>query len=198
MEQQFSEKDSLQLINAMINKAKNNYSESGTLYLVWGFTIFICSIAQFIALKFFDYQQAYYIWFVTWGVFIYQVIFLKRKKKTVKVRTYTDEVLGYVWICFVICLFVMLIILLQSKSYTLINTVILVVYGIPTFLSGAILKIQSLTIGGICCWVLAEISLFIPLQYHILLISAAVLIAWIIPGIILRNKFLKQSSSYAR
>ncbi len=198
MEQQFSEQDSLQLINSMINKAKNSYSESGTLYLVWGFTILICSVTQFIAIKFFNYQQAYYIWFLTWGVFFYQVFFLARKKKRVKVKTYTDEILGYVWICFIVCLFVMLFVLIQSKSFTLINTVILVLYGIPTFLSGAILKVRPLVIGGIACWVLAEVSLFIPIEYHILLISVAVIVAWIIPGMFLRNKFLKQPISYAR
>lgn len=31
-----SETESLRLISSMINKAKNGFSESGTLYLFWG------------------------------------------------------------------------------------------------------------------------------------------------------------------
>jgi hypothetical protein len=31
-----SETESLRLISSMINKAKNDFSESGTLYLLWG------------------------------------------------------------------------------------------------------------------------------------------------------------------
>lgn len=192
MEQPLNEKSSLLLIESMINKAKNNFSESGTLYLVWGIAVLFCSVAQFIAIYFYNYQQAYYVWMLTWAVFIYQTIFLARKKKKEKVKTYTDEILGYVWTCFIACLFILLLILQYNKIYQLIYPAILVVYAIPTFLSGAILKVKPLFIGGICCWALAISSLFIPVQFHILLISAAVLLAWIIPGIYLRKKYLKQ------
>lgn len=192
MEESFNEKQSLELITGMINKAKNKFSESGTLYLVWGIAVLICSIAQFILGNVMGYQNAYYVWFFTWAVYIYQAIFLFRKKKQLKVKTYTDEILGYVWICFIICFFVMIFILIYSKRFELIYSAILVIYAIPTFLSGAILKARPLTIGGICCWVLACISLFVPLQYHLLLIAAAVLLAWIIPGLYLRNKYLNQ------
>lgn len=35
----FSPKDSLQLIDQMINQAKNRFSENGFLYLLWGWLI---------------------------------------------------------------------------------------------------------------------------------------------------------------
>ena len=193
MENVFDEKQSLELIAGMINKAKNKFTESGTLYLVWGIAVLICSIAHFVLWHFFDYKQAHYVWFFTWFVYIYQAIFLAKKKKNQNVRTYTDEILGYVWICFIVCFFIMIFILLYNKKFDLIYSAILVLYAIPTFLSGAILKVKSLLIGGICCWVLACISVFVAVEYHLLLISAAVLIAWIIPGINLRNKYLAQT-----
>ena len=193
MEDAFNEKESLQLIAGMINKAKNKFSESGTLYLVWGIAVLICSVAQFFLGNVMGYQHAYYVWFFTWVVYIYQAIFLFRKKKNLKVKTYTDEILGYVWICFIICLFIMLFILLYNRRFELIYSVILVLYAIPTFLSGAILKAKPLLFGGICCWALACISLFIPVEYHLLLISVAVFLAWIVPGLYLRNKYLNES-----
>ena len=191
MEPSLNEQSSLKLIESMINKAKNNFSESGTLYLVWGVVIFVCSITQFIATYFYQYEHAYYVWFLTWLVLIYQLIFIAKKKKKEKVKTYTGEILGYVWTCFIVCLFVLMFILQYNKAFFLINSVILVLYAIPTFLSGGILKVKSLMIGGICCWLLAVISIFIPVEFHILLISVAVLIAWIIPGIIMRKKYLE-------
>ncbi len=193
MEDVFDEKQSLELIAGMINKAKNKFTESGTLYLVWGIAVLVCSIAHFILWHFFHYKQAHYVWFFTWLVYIYQAIFLAKKKKNQKVRTYTDEILGYVWICFIFCFFVMIFILLYNRKFDLIYSAILVLYAIPTFLSGAILKVKSLLIGGICCWVLACISVFISVEFHLLLISTAVLLAWIIPGINLRNKYLAQT-----
>ncbi len=193
MEESFNEKESLELISRMINKAKNSFSESGTLYLVWGIAVLICSVTQFVLGNLMGYKHAYYVWFFTWAVYIYQAIFLFRKKKNLKVKTYTDEILGYVWICFIICFFVMIFILIYSKRFELIYSVILVLYAIPTFLSGAILKVKFLLIGGISCWVLASMSLFIPVQYHLLLISVSVVLAWIIPGLYLRNKFLNEN-----
>lgn len=194
MEQPLNEQTSLLLIESMINKAKNRFSESGTLYLIWGLVIFVCSITQFIAVYFYKYSQIYYIWYLTWIVLIYQIFFLARKKKREKVKTYTDEILGYVWLCFIICLLLSVFIVLYNRSYLLVNPLILVAYAIPTFLSGAILKVNSLLLGGITCWVLALSTVFIPAQFHILLIALAVLVAWIIPGLYMRKKYLRENS----
>ena len=37
----------LALIESMINRAKNHFSENGFLYLLWGWVICICSLGQF-------------------------------------------------------------------------------------------------------------------------------------------------------
>jgi FtsH-binding integral membrane protein len=47
-------------------------------------------------------------------------------------------------------------------------------------------------VGGIVCWVLAILSLFVPVEFHLLLISAAITIAWLLPGWYMRKKYLKQ------
>ncbi len=192
MDNRFNEQAGLELIQSMINKAKNNYTESGTLYLVWGIVVLLCSLSQFVLAYFFKYEYAHFIWLATWGVFAYQIYYLSNKKKRVKVRTYADEILSYVWICFIACFFTMIFILIYTRNFELILTVILVLYGIPSFLSGAILKIDLLVVGGISCWALAIVSLFIPIQFHLLLISAAITVAWILPGWNMRKKYLKQ------
>ena len=196
MEQPLNEQTSLLLIESMINKAKNRFSESGTLYLIWGIVIFVCSLTQFIAVYFYHYSDIYYVWYLTWLVLIYQVYFLARKKKREKVKTYTDDILGYVWICFIICLLLLVFIVLYNKAYLLVNPAILVAYAIPTFLSGAILKVRSLFLGGIVCWLLAISTVFIPAEFHILLIAVAVLVAWIIPGMYMRKKYLKENNLF--
>jgi hypothetical protein len=67
----------------------------------------------------------------------------------------------------------------------------LILYGMPTFLSGVILKFKPLMVGAVCCWTLAIISPFINVQYQLLLIAGAVIAAWIIPGYLLKRKFKK-------
>lgn len=189
-EPQMTETESLQLIASMINKAKNRFSESGTLYLLWGWLILICCIVQFIGFYFF-HADAYYVWFSTWLLLIYQFFFLRKKWKSRKVRTYTEEINGFVWLVFFICMMLIFFIGVQFKKYEIINPMLLVLYGMPTFLSGIILKFKPLVIGGICCWVIALVSPFVNFDYQLLLISAAVISAWIIPGYLLKQKFKK-------
>src|SRR5688572_30162129 len=115
-EKNLSGEESLQLITKMINQAKNRVSETGTLYLFWGWIIFICCITVFVMLFYFKFQQAYNVWYLTWLGFIYQIFYLIKKKKTKKVRTYTDEIIGFVWLTFIICVFIILYILIKNNA----------------------------------------------------------------------------------
>jgi hypothetical protein len=174
-EERFSPEQSLQLIGSMINTAKGRFSENGHLYLLWGWTVFVCSIAQFILMYYVRFEQHYLVWMLTWLVFIYQMVYLSRQKKKIKVRTYMDEIMGVVWITFVILMFLfgfLLGMLMGDDYYRYINPAFLALYGMPTVLSGTILK-------------------FIPYEYQLLLLAVAVAIAWIVPGYILRSKYKK-------
>ena len=191
-EQPFSEQQSIRLIESMINKARNQFSENGHLYLLWGWVILACSIAQFVLTEFVHSSSAYLVWMLTWLAVVYQIIYLVRKKKQRKVRTYTDGIIGGVWLSFAITMFLFAFSIgnLQGISYNkILNPLLLALYGIPTFLSGIILRFRPLMMGGICCWCLCVLAPFIPSQYQVLLLGAAVIVAWIIPGYLLRKRY---------
>lgn len=188
-----SEKESLALISSMINKARNNFNESGIIYLIYGWVIFICSLVQFIALYYFKNPDVYYIWYLTWLPVIYHVIYLRKKRASEKTRTYTDEIIGYIWLVFIISISLLIFLQLYLQSAATINLTILVLYGMPTFLSGVILKSRALKIGGVFCWLLAILSVFIYPEFQSLLIALAVVFAWIIPGYILKENLKKES-----
>ena len=114
---------------------------------------------------------------------------LKKKTKTQKVNTYTEEIYGFVWIAFFICLMLSLFIVNYSGNFKLIYPIILVLYGLPIFLSGVILKFKPLIMGSICCWIFSVLALFILPEFQLLLVAVAVLLAWIIPGYLLRIKY---------
>jgi hypothetical protein len=187
---QISERDSLALISSMVNKAKNTFSETGKLYIIWGWLIFLCCLVQFLALKIFD-KNISYIWFSTWVLLIYQIFFLRKKRRLRKVRTYTEEINGFVWLVFFICLLILAFIGIQFEQYQMIDPMILVLYGMPTFLSGIILKFRPLIVGGIICWLLAILSTFVNINFQLLLVAAGVAAGWIIPGYILKSRFKK-------
>ncbi len=188
-----TEKESLELITSMINRAKEKVNESGTLYLIWGWLILFCCLVQFVGLHFLNYPNAYLIWFLTWILAIYQVFYIRKKRKSSTVKTYMREINGYVWLVFFICMILIFFIESRFQVYSISNPLLLVLYGMPTFLSGIILKFKPLIIGGICCWALSVLSTFIPFDYQLLLIAIAIISAWIVPGYILKQNSKKEN-----
>jgi hypothetical protein len=181
----------------MINRAKDKFAEDGSMYLLWGWVVFICSITQFVLMHFFKYPYHYLVWFASWIVVIYQVVYMRRKIRYRRVRTYTGYILGYVWLTFVIVIFLLAFLigrLTTGEYYSHISPILLTIYGIPIFLSGIILRFKPLIIGGIGCWILSIAAMLINnYDYQFLLIPLAMIIAWIIPGYLLRAKYKLQS-----
>jgi len=176
--------------------AQDKFAENGHLYLLWGWVVFICSLTQFGLQRIFNLgpDRTWYVWTTTWVALIYQVSYIRRKRRKMQVRTYTGDILAYVWLVFGIATLLMVFILGSNHQYALINPVLLVSYGVPTFTSGIILRFRSLMWGGMACWILAVVSSMVLNDFQLVIIALAVLIAWIIPGYQLRNKF-KQSNS---
>jgi len=196
-EENFDPKQSLLLIESMINRAKDKFAEDGSMYLLWGWVVFVCSLTQFVLMHFFKYPYHYIVWFASWIVVIYQVLYIRKKIKQRRVRTYTGYILGYVWLTFLIVIFLLAFLigrLTEGDYYSHISPILLTIYGIPIFLSGIILRFKPLVIGGIGCWILAIAAMLIGnYDYQFLLIPLAMIIAWIIPGYLLRAKYKLQS-----
>lgn len=196
-EAEFSAEESLQVIQTMINTARNQFSENGHLYLLWGWVVLFCSIAQFVLLNYVKYEYHYMVWLLTWGAFIYQMVYLYRRKRREKVRTYADNLIGFVWMVFIVMMFLFGFLFgreMGDNYYRLMSPGFLALYGMPTFLSGVILKFRPLVIGGACCWILSIISTYIPYEYQLLMLAAAMIVAWIIPGYAFRAKYKKENA----
>jgi hypothetical protein len=193
-DEDFTHTDSLAVIQTMINKAKDQFSENGHLYLLWGWVILICSIGHFTLTNFFAYKDASLIWMLSWVAVIYQTYYLWKQGKKRKVKTYTDDVIGWIWISFVILMFLFGFLFARAlgpEYYKFMNVGFLALYGMPTFLSGITLRFRPLIIGGVSCWLLSVIAGFVPFEYHLLLLALAVIVAWIIPGYALRARYKK-------
>jgi hypothetical protein len=188
----FSPKDSLLLIDNMINQAKNRFSENGFLYLLWGWVILLSSVGHFILIKLQLFKHPEMIWISTWLTIIYQVIYLVRKRKEETVKTYSEHIIGYVWMVFGISLGMISFILSKTNNWEVMNALLLMLYGMPTFLSGVIMRFTALKVGGIICWILSIVAVLVAPVYVLLLLAVAVIAAWIVPGYLLRKKFKNQ------
>jgi len=188
-----TDKQSLELITSMINKAKSRFHESGFLYLFWGWVVLICCIIESVVSHFFNVKNAYTVWYIMALAMVYQIFFLRKKRKLKTPATYTEDINRYVWLVFGICEILLVFILISFKKYEVINPAVIALYGMPIILSGIILKFKPLISGGICCWVISGISPFINMEFQLFLTVAAIICGWIIPGYLLRQKFKKEN-----
>jgi len=188
-EQPLSEQESLALITQMINKAKCDYAETGVECLMWGSIITLCSIISYSG---YLTGNLYLdnIWYLVFAAIPLQIIISARQARRKKYTTYNDDAMGGIWISFgiSILLFSFYDHKFQPPSA---NTMFLIIYGIPTFATGFARRFKPMLIGGIACWLLAIASAFTPFPYIMLYGIIAAQLAWFIPGLILRGKYLK-------
>jgi hypothetical protein len=184
---------SLLLIESMIRTAKNRFSDNGHLYLLWGWVVLICSVGHFAAIQWNPFGHPEWIWGLTWVALLYQTVYLIRLKKKIRVSTYTDDILKAIWLVFVGCGLLLAVVVGRLGDWNTMYPLILMLYGIPTILSGTVLRFKPLVWGGIICWMLCMVSVFLPLRYNLLMVSLAVIAAWIIPGYLMKQKFAKEN-----
>lgn len=196
-EKQLSGHESLALINQMISKAKNEITDNGLGWLLWGGMIFLASVSTYIIIEF-DLDVSP---FVGWNVFgliaiplmVYNFI---RHKRTVTTRTYVDELLYLFDIGFTICLFVIILSMNISVDPNDGFGYFLMVYGFLMLIQGGAIRFRPLFIGAIINWA-GALAIFFneEFKYDMLITAAAVFIGYIIPGLMLRNQYRKRIKS---
>lgn len=194
-EKEMNPQESLKLIENMINRAKNRFSEDGFQYILWGWVVLGCSVLQFVLLHFFKYPKHYIAWNFIWIAVVIQTAYVWKRNKQKVVKTYTDEIIFYIWLSFLIMSFLYSYLIGHIAGvdyYRHITPIMLASYGMPVFLSGIVLRFKSLIIGGVGCWILSPLSLYLSFEYRLLMPAVAMLIAWIIPGYMLRTKYKQQ------
>ncbi len=190
MEKQIDEQMSLQIIKEAIENAKMNIKDNGFFYLLWGWLVLIASLLQFGLMQF---TTIPYFW-VGWPVLmigggIVSGIYGYRLGKKSIVMTHVDLAMIYLWYGFAIAITIFIVAaLFNLMSFTLLNPVIIVLYGLGTFVSGGILKFKPLIIGGLIASGIAVVAFFIQSEMQLLLMAAAIIIAYLIPGYMLKSR----------
>jgi hypothetical protein len=186
-EKQLTEQESLALITRMINKAKCEYVETGISALMWGIVIVFCSLVSFFS--FYEHWKwADYVWFLTIVAVIPQIIIAIREAKKRKFKTYNDNAMSGIWISFGVGIFLFSY-FINVYNVQHVESAFLIFYGIPTFSTGIARNFKPMIIGGIGCWIIFIISLYVAFPYTMLLTAVAATIAWFIPGLILRARY---------
>jgi len=64
----------------------------------------------------------------------------------------------------------------------------LIVTGLPTYFTGSILKLKELRYGGGVFWVLGLVSIFSSPEYSSLIFALAIVLGYLVPGMIMKNR----------
>jgi len=214
-----TEKESIELITEMISKAKGNFHESGTSAILWGTVIGICGLVSFAQMQW-NFNIGFDMWWITFAAVIPQIWIIIQERKRKIVKTHPQHATDVVWLVYavsVICLIIYSWIVpgvsaklfnqdglellsrniitgeMQPQKFIIpsFSSIYLIVYAFPTLATGLINRFHVMIYGAIICYGFFVLSLFTPFKYDMLLNGLAGIGNWLIPGLLLRQRYLK-------
>ncbi len=219
-----TEQESLEIIQSMIQKAKASYHDKGISSLLWGSVVTIASLVSFTQ-KQYDFYIGFDIWLIVLFAIIPQIIISIKEGKEIKVKKYEDETIDTVWMVYGISIFCLVFYqnitpnvsnnIIKNEGWQLtkhfinnlqpdviitpfvpsIFSLYLILYALPTLVTGVTKKFKPMIFGAIVCYAMFIVSCFTTSKYDMLCGAVAAISCWLIPGIILRKKYLKSKAA---
>lgn len=180
--------ESMEIINKMINTAKNKLADDGFLLIFWGWNVIAAAIIHYATLKL-NIAHGEFTWAILMPLGgIVSAIYGYKQGKKAKIKTYVSSYLSYLWGAFGIGM-VLTLVCMPQYGIKATYFILMMLYGVATFVCGGILNFKPLIIGGIFSFLCAFVSNFFGEVDQLLLISIALLGSYVIPGHLLRVKF---------
>lgn len=180
------EKKSLEIITGMIEQAKGNIGKNSVYYLLWGWLGMGASMGQYVLMQL-DFAHHYLPWVILMPLGGIVAAILGARSAKSGAAGYTDRIMGYLWMAFSITL---LIVLANGFKMTwhISYSMLIALIGLATFVSGGVLRFTPLKIGGWFAWALTGVALYTNLEISVLCIAATMLVSYLIPGYMLKQK----------
>lgn len=187
MEQELTPSESLKLIETMISQAKRSFQRQSYHFMLWGVLL--------IAAMLFNYFMA--LAGSDLGGFAWPVIGIgggllsfmhgAKEGRTNSVATPMERVIMWLWLGFVAT---MLITMISggSSGHEMPIASIIVLTGLPTFVTGQLMRFRPLILGGVLFWVLGAVSYFTPISVNVWLFIAAIFFGYLVPGYLLKRQ----------
>ena len=111
----FSPQESLQLIQSMIAKTKEDISKNSFNFLLWGWLAFLAILGQYLLKVIFEYEHHYIVWLVTFIGLGISIVYNRRKNRG-HARTYIGESMAYLWTGLGVSFFILSYLLANIKG----------------------------------------------------------------------------------
>lgn len=180
--------ESLRLIESMIGQAKKSFSRMSFYFLLWGGLLIAAMIATYLL------RDTLGGWGngAPWGIVgalggIASGVYGARQGKREAVNNPMDRIIGWLWSAFVITM--LIVIVCSGLVHRDPGATITLLTGIPTFMTGQIMRFRPLIIGGVLFWV-AGIVMHLTADPLVLtaLYCGAMFFGYIVPGIMLKRQ----------
>jgi hypothetical protein len=193
-EKELSPQQSLDLIRSMIDHTRGAVADNSFYFLLWGWLVFGCSVLQYL-LKTYDITPYHYaVWWCMPIGGVISGIYGSRQSKKVRVKSFIDDAMNFVWLGIAFSFLALLIInILNTEGWRTAFTYYILLYAIGTFVTGSLIRFKPLIIGGVINFALAIISIKLNYDGQLMIGAFAVLISYIIPGHLLRLRYKKQN-----
>lgn len=212
-----TEQESLEIITSMIQKAKASNHEKGIAAILWGVTIAIASLLGYLQIEF-DFDLHFDPFLLIIIAIVFQIYISVKETKLNKVIKHEDTAINAVWLTYGISILGLVIYLnivpnvFKQEGWTFVKhyinntkpdetlipfvlssySLFILLYAFPTLITGIAKKFMPMIVGAIITYALFILSCFIEFKYDMLLGALAAIVCWLIPGIILRKKYLQQ------
>lgn len=187
--------ESLAIIGKSISSFKSNYKEYANIFLLWGWILTFASISNYIIIRVLQEQKAYELmgWYSlgNWGVFgiigfIVYFIMSRRVNKDKKVYTLLESYISKLWTVAAASFFIGTVLCIQLDIAP--PPLMLLIAGIATTTSGLLIKYKPMIIGGILFFVFSIATTFVTNEYLSLIVGAAIICGYLIPGYLLKSE----------
>lgn len=201
-DKQISERESLLLIQQMIQTAKAEQKDDGKGWIVWGWVLFAASVLTYFNLEF-NWFSTFFFWnlfgLFTIGFFLYATARSLFFKKAVRVKSYTADLFEKLNIGFFLTLMLIIVSInvgvnaSNVTAYAIKGFSLLVgLYAFWVLIYGTATNFKPSIVAAFIMWGIAFVSLFmVDFKWVMLLHALAVLCGYIIPGHIANREFRK-------
>ena len=181
-----NEEASLELISQMIRNTRRKLEDgNGISFLVWGYTTFVISLAVYFSIKATGDYHYNFLWFLTPVLGSIGMSIFKRNKTKHggHAMNFIDRTIRNIWMVIGIAAF------LTSVGASFVRfpilSVMLLLLGIGTALTGLTIKFKLVVISGFIGMLSCVVPFFINGYEQILVFGVICLIMMVIPGHIL-------------
>ena len=186
MDKTLTPEQSLRLIDETIREAKRSFQKIHFYFLLWGILFALAGVASYVLMR----AGSTWHW-VGWPVMgilggIIAGVHGAREGRKQGAITTMDRVHMWLWTASTISLLLLLVGLLARGVDP--NPYILVLIGMPTFITGALMRFRPLMLGGVLFWIIGLASFFVLREYSSLVFSGAIVLGYIIPGLLLKQE----------